>query len=283
MKRLSAFVIAAVFVSTGVAATSPHPRVIYGEDNRLDIYEIQKEEALWAAQVTVVIADNERLVKHSDEEYKLAGDPYGPTLNLCPDERFYNQKMSGFCSGVLVAPDVVLTAGHCIVNKKECENSSVVFDFHTQSPLQLDFVFSPRQVRGCRRILRRSVTKEGVDFELIQLNEPVLDRQPARMSSAELRVHDRVFMVGHPWGLPAKYVEGQILQSRKKFYVTDLDSSEGNSGSPVFDMSGGLLGILTEGEEDLIEDEKQQCLRSKICPQGACGGETVFQVRGVFL
>ncbi|MGZ4885265.1 MAG: hypothetical protein ACXV5H_07070 [Halobacteriota archaeon] len=60
----------------------------------------------------------------------------------------------------------------------------------------------------------------------------------------------RVHMIGHPAGLPTNFAGGAAVRSNKPcaFFVANLDTYAGNSGSPVF-YSGTheVEGILVGG------------------------------------
>lgn len=65
----------------------------------------------------------------------------------------------------------------------------------------------------------------------------------------ELRVGDKVFSIGNPRGLAQTFSDGMISALRSTPITRDIQltvpSSPGSSGGPVFDGTGGLLGVLT--------------------------------------
>ena len=88
-------------------------------------------------------------------------------------------------------------------------------------------------------------------------------------------------VVGHPAGLPVTISDGAAVQRhRPTFFSADLDTYQGNSGSPVFNSdrlrSGDLFveGILVRGESDF--EQETPCLISRRCPLfSSCRGEDV--------
>jgi secreted trypsin-like serine protease len=42
--------------------------------------------------------------------------------------QFASQKVAGFCSGTLIAPNVIATAGHCVTSQLECSVTAVIFN-----------------------------------------------------------------------------------------------------------------------------------------------------------
>ena len=72
---------------------------------------------------------------------------------------------------------------------------------------------------------------------------------------------ERLTVVGHPAGLPVTISGGAAVQRhRPTFFSADLDTYQGNSGSPVFNSdrlrSGDLFveGILVRGESDFEQE-----------------------------
>ena len=83
-------------------------------------------------------------------------------------------------------------------------------------------------------------------------------------------------MIGHPCGLPQKFADGATVRDNtpKAFFVANLDTYGGNSGSPVFNSSNQAVeGILVRGENDFVTNGT--CFVSLVCPTTGCRGEDV--------
>src|SRR5690606_25377246 len=50
-------------------------------------------------------------------------------VTFCSSERFTEQPNPGMCSGFLIAPDLIATAGHCVTLDNFCEEYEWVFDY----------------------------------------------------------------------------------------------------------------------------------------------------------
>ena len=99
--------------SANPTASDPETKVIYGVDDRLDIFEVTNPTQLeLSSSVCAVVYDT--LLNPVGEDFKLSAFPYtSSSLPPCIDEPFRDQSTGAFCTAFLVADDLVVTAGHC--------------------------------------------------------------------------------------------------------------------------------------------------------------------------
>lgn len=94
---------------------------IFGKDDRTDVTPHSVFSILGRSVAVAVLSANIEPSTTKMGTFKLNTD----TLDglLCPDERFaQDPSLSYSCSGFLVAPDLLVTAGHCQVNTGESRN-----------------------------------------------------------------------------------------------------------------------------------------------------------------
>lgn len=79
------------------------------------------------------------------------------------------------CSGFLVAPDIIATAGHCIKTTKDCQNTSVIFDLaYKKGEYKLPQIIASENIYSCKEIIKHQLidqTNAHEDFTLIDLND----------------------------------------------------------------------------------------------------------------
>lgn len=251
------------------------PRVIYGTDDRLDYYQVQSEDIRALSESTVALVRAQNLVTQ-DNTVTFKTTPYGASLGLCASEPFFNQETLAFCSGSLVAPDIILTAGHCIRTQTACDSTKFVFGFRLNDAISLPKQTSTEMVFSCKTLIHSVAVPDGEDFALVRLDRPVVHTKPlAYRTQGSLLPGDALQVIGHPAGLPLKVADGATVRAMKgQFLVANLDTYGGNSGSAVFNaIDGRIEGVLVRGEADYVY--KDGCRISNVCAMDACRGEDV--------
>jgi V8-like Glu-specific endopeptidase len=261
---------------------SASPRVVYGEDNRKDVFEVSNSLFLELAESTAAQIPTTSLSS------TLAGDiqVMGRTLvdrNICAKEKFASQISAARCSGFLVSEDLLVTAGHCIKDQADCNNNSWVFDFKISEANQAVVRVDRNAVYKCNKIVARALDNSTMnDFALIKLDRVVDGRKPLSMRrEGSIAVGTDVVLIGHPSGLATKIADGAKVRtsSNPYYFVANTDSYGGNSGSAVFNAKTGVVeGILVRGEQDYVYDYNLGCSVSKVCANDQCRGEDITKV-----
>ena len=227
-----------------------HGKALYGPDSRIES-QADKRHANLASSVCILV-DSDRL-KKVEGGYELSTDKFGESYKLCEGELFSEQPVLGFGSGFLVDSNVIATAGHCL-NAMNKDNVAILFDFEL--------------VNGKVRTERRkeevffidklhAVTEEsdGADFGFATLDRTPSNLKSLAISESDPGKNDEVFCIGHPVGLPKKIAQDAKVfdDSIASYFVANLDTFGGNSGSPVFNKANEVCGILVRGETDFVQ------------------------------
>ena len=281
MKRLVMAALAALLAASPAAAQF-RGKVIYGEDDRIDVWQTENATLKKLADSTVALIPGSS-IKIEGDAAVLDTDPYGPTMGFCKEEPFYEQVTAAFCSGSLVAPDVIMTAGHCIKAESDCKSTKYVFGFAVKEKGKLPTTVAAKDVYGCKALIGRDQVNDGADWALIKLDRPVVGHAPLKLNlTRKIENKTPLVVIGHPAGLPTKIAGGASVRDASKngYFIADLDTYGGNSGSAVFNaVNGNVEGILVRGEQDYAW--RNGCRVSNVCAQGACRGEDVTKLDNV--
>jgi Trypsin-like peptidase domain len=257
-------------------------KVIYGVDGRKDIFEISDAALLKDADSVVALFEKSSVQDNGDGTSSLVTTTFQAAYGLCNSEPFRKQPVGAFCSGFLVAQDVVATAGHCVdpPNTPPLNQICFVFGFRMAGANTPPGKIPNSEIYRGSQLIGRQLTQSGLDWALVRLNRPVQNHRPAPVRRRKrVGTGARVHVIGHPVGLPAKVAGGARVRDNtpRPFFVANLDTYGGNSGSPVFNsLTHKVEGILVRGERDFTQ--QGNCSVSLVCPTTGCRGEDVTRI-----
>ncbi len=280
----SLLILISLIITSQLMAASIGPKVIYGEDNRVDVFESNKSMYVELARSTAAMIPNSALRTASNGLVKIGGTSL-QGRGICAKERFAKQPTAANCSGFLVADKYLVTAGHCIENQADCNSYKWVFDYKVDHSEQSSVDVEESSIYGCKAIVERALdgaTRD--DYAVIELDRAVTDRTPLTFrQKGKPRSNAELVVIGHPTGLPTKIADGANVRSHDvKFFRANLDTYGGNSGSAVFGAKSGMIeGILVRGENDYVWSSDDRCQVSNVCPDTGCAGEDVTYITNI--
>ncbi len=253
--------------------------VVYGEDNRRDIFEVTDKNLISLAQSSASMIHPRNLLSLGHGQYGIYEEK--PFRHLCSYERFAKDPQVANCSGFLIGEDLLLTAGHCMRDTYDCEGYKWVFNYANKNE-DKNIIIGEEDIYGCKEVIETALNKVD-DYALIRLDRSVIKQKPLEYrKSGSISFDDKVFLIGNPTGMPLKITDsGDVVAKSESRFVTNLDSYEGNSGSAVFNSQTNLVeGILVSGESDYKYDKSQKCYYSNVLGE-AYGREAVTKITRV--
>ncbi|MDL5503192.1 MAG: serine protease, partial [Candidatus Methanoperedens sp.] len=249
-------------------------KAIYGVDDRKDLFNVTDRTILDDADCVVSLFQNREVVDNGDGTSTLVTKNFGTEYNLCSNERFREQPTGAFCSGFLIAPDLVATAGHC-VDSSNVTNILFVFGFRMVDETTPHTTIDNNEIYRGLKVIDRKQISDGADWAVVKLERAVANHRIADVRKTGIIENDQaVHVIGHPCGLPTKFADGARVRdnTHSEFFVANLDTYGGNSGSPVFNSNTHQVeGILVRGETDFASSN--DCSVSLVCPSTGCRGE----------
>ena len=267
--------------------------MIYGEDNRIDVVRSKNPILRKVADSTPFMIYTTMLGEVKNKKYSDISERNFEDLGfggkeICEDERFAKQPLIGWfnCSAFLVANDIVVTAGHCVLTQEICDSISFGFGYQMSEDGEIPDSIDESEVYACKDLIKASKPKnedlrfEVPDFSILRLDRKVINHIPLVLrKSGEINKNQIVAAIGYPKGLPLKIAGDATIRNIKSItFDANLDTYENNSGSVVVDQLTGIVeGILVNGDKDFVVDEERNCIRSNVCEEGECKGETVVK------
>src|SRR5207244_3735651 len=109
-----------LLLSSTAGAGTEREKVIYGIDNRMDA-PLHPNKSLRAIAPAVAARIPRSSLVESHGLYSLPSQTLRSAMGVCITERFSTQRTAAECTGFLIAPDVSVTAGHCMQDESDCE------------------------------------------------------------------------------------------------------------------------------------------------------------------
>ena len=270
-------------------AVTVRQKALYGDDDRKEIIAINNHQQIKNSRSVAAVVSVNDVIPEDDDYFSLSTilfkDSYErrfPGQTLCSQEPFRHQPSPGEGTAFLIAPNLIATAAH-VIEKEQLHAFRFVFDFdvdengESPSKLPVSAIYAPISVKQWEY----SDTK--ADWAIFELDRAVQDRAPLNLRR-EGRVSDQteLYVIGHPSGLPKKIAGNAQVRnnSNTEYFIANLDTYGGNSGSPVFNAeTHEVEGILVRGETDFAS--KGDCYASLVCPISGCRGEDCTRIHFV--
>lgn len=246
-------------------------KTIYGPDRRKDFFEIQNPDILQQTNSVAAIMDQQYLQQSPSGFQILSTCPtLGSKYHLCSKESYFEQPVPGVCTAFVVQPDVVATAGHCVPWLGS--SARIVFGFEAQrvsDHVEVQRSISASDIYRPMRVLAQKNDPVGADFALVRVDRPMIGHVPLQLHlDGDINKGTLVYVLGYPSGLPLKLADNAIVNDvvPNGYFISNLDTFGGNSGSPVFNAAtNSVEGILSRGGATDYKSEGT-CNVALVCP-----------------
>ena len=153
-----------------------------------------------------------------------------------------------------------------------------VFGFRVESSDPSQSVVFESEIYKADRLIEQKLEGD-LDWALIKLDRPVKNHKIVSVrynGNGKIPNNQEIHVIGHPKGLPLKYADKARVQKNdenKSFFVYNLDTFSGNSGSPVFNSQTHVVEAIHVARPRILEFKaKGECVVSTRLPDDQGGG-----------
>jgi hypothetical protein len=144
------------------------------------------------------------------------------------------------CSATLIAPDLIVTAGHCVTTDEQARTGSITFDYQTDCLGNRPLGYNPK-FHKLKRVVKAKFVVDVIDYCVIQVVTPAagLGLAPIALRPDQPPLNEPLFIIHHPRGATKKVSRHPIDHDRgvgTQFEVADVNGD-------------GLLDIITSNKK----------------------------------
>lgn len=143
----------------------------------------------------------------------------------------------GLCAGTLISDTLILTAWHCVNRIR---------------PITIGFKNEDEEITH----VNIAISDTENDLVILKLDKPQ-KRKPVPIldSKEKIKEGQPIMVIGHPYGISRKYdndldpdhsyvlTKGIVSKVGQDFFTTDASADRGNSGGPILNEKGELIGV----------------------------------------
>jgi hypothetical protein len=195
----------------------------------------------------------------------------------------FSTSKKGICSGTLIAPDLVLTAGHCVSPRywKDTRRANLPVTTTSQGRryvtageltrlLQIDINYQLQHIASqdpslpilgvvpltvqVAELVRHKYNPDSLyDFAILRLKSTAEDISPYALGMSNLefarpRRPARLAIVQHPSGDTKKIATGSLYSTQSwRLDYADISTAGGSSGAGIYNADGHLVGVHLRG------------------------------------
>lgn len=191
--------------------------------------------------------------------------------HICEDIPFINEVAIGTCSGVLITPNLVATAGHCVDD--QIFHKTWFFNYQNGDDLSFKQGYKAKKIvyhnlkliKSGYSVERNNINRQrqqiGVlplppdmhdysnyhDIALLELEQKVTEFIPFKINYRPFLAGRKAISVGYPLGLSLKHnTRGSLkIMANEQYMTSNIKTLQGSSGGPLFDFETGDLIAIT--------------------------------------
>ena len=226
------------------AVASRGESIVVPSDPREDMYQLAGQNAILNNADGVAVMVYSSYLEVSGGTVTVPTETFQQGYNVCGGQPYDNQPVidGGWCTGYLVSPTLVATAGHCVDWASAGTNESqfsFVFGYRMLNATTAETTFSTADVYTGVQV---AALCSNADCALVQLSRPVTNHRILQLSQTAPTLSDSVYVLGYPFVLPLKYDEpAPLFRVVDNTFFAQLSIGGGNSGSPVFNATTNLV------------------------------------------
>lgn len=192
--------------------------------------------------------DIENLIKDFHEDIDAGAFVYEKNKNSVMEISCANNSKSWVGTGFLLNKDgYALTNAHVVVDKETCHSTDTIRVKIAGEYVKANVVSLGDEKAG---------NGNGVDLALIKLDRVPHTAKPVKLGDFDtLKVGERIYPIGNAKGQGISITSGIVndlnhtISTGKRMLMTDAAINAGNSGGPVFNTKGEVIGVTVSSLE----------------------------------